>query len=168
MKDEADRYLGRRGPVIDRRSREKANSKLRRWNNLRGLASGNLRRSLVGVDTKIVDVPAMAGDRQREISRTRADVENDVTLGERHMVDETVAPHALARGHRDAEIIKGRQEVISCRWRVRSEEHTSELQSLMRISYAVFCLKKKTERRPNHATNTKQTRAHSANSYRDE
>src|SRR3546814_1825548 len=28
----------------------------------------------------------------------------------------------------------------------RSEEHTSELQSLMRISYAVFCLKKKTER----------------------
>src|SRR3546814_4011501 len=30
----------------------------------------------------------------------------------------------------------------SCR---RSEEHTSELQSLMRISYAVFCLKKKTQ-----------------------
>src|SRR3546814_1106763 len=30
------------------------------------------------------------------------------------------------------------------RWRIwRSEEHTSELQSLMRISYAVFCLKKK-------------------------
>src|SRR3546814_10070758 len=31
--------------------------------------------------------------------------------------------------------------------RERSEEHTSELQSLMRISYAVFCLKKKTETR---------------------
>src|SRR3546814_9966224 len=29
--------------------------------------------------------------------------------------------------------------------RPRSEEHTSELQSLMRISYAVFCLKKKNE-----------------------
>src|SRR3546814_6937280 len=29
----------------------------------------------------------------------------------------------------------------------RSEEHTSELQSLMRISYAVFCLKKKTQNR---------------------
>src|SRR3546814_6716477 len=28
---------------------------------------------------------------------------------------------------------------------LRSEEHTSELQSLMRISYAVFCLKKKTK-----------------------
>src|SRR3546814_10779646 len=31
------------------------------------------------------------------------------------------------------------------RRRIRSEEHTSELQSLMRISYAVFCLKKKKE-----------------------
>src|SRR3546814_10151872 len=30
----------------------------------------------------------------------------------------------------------------------RSEEHTSELQSLMRISYAVFCLKKKTTNEP--------------------
>src|SRR3546814_5946825 len=30
----------------------------------------------------------------------------------------------------------------------RSEEHTSELQSLMRISYAVFCLKKKTTQKP--------------------
>src|SRR3546814_3899361 len=30
----------------------------------------------------------------------------------------------------------------------RSEEHTSELQSLMRISYAVFCLKKKTTLQP--------------------
>src|SRR3546814_4508021 len=32
--------------------------------------------------------------------------------------------------------------------RARSEEHTSELQSLMRISYAVFCLKKKTQTKP--------------------
>src|SRR3546814_6253151 len=31
----------------------------------------------------------------------------------------------------------------------RSEEHTSELQSLMRISYAVFCLKKKTKKTKN-------------------
>src|SRR3546814_1135243 len=36
--------------------------------------------------------------------------------------------------------------LLSCvRSRSRSEEHTSELQSLMRISYAVFCLKKKTK-----------------------
>src|SRR3546814_2658298 len=34
---------------------------------------------------------------------------------------------------------------IQAREMLRSEEHTSELQSLMRISYAVFCLKKKTK-----------------------
>src|SRR3546814_4332439 len=34
----------------------------------------------------------------------------------------------------------------------RSEEHTSELQSLMRISYAVFCLKKKKKRYNTHTT----------------
>src|SRR3546814_3061916 len=36
-----------------------------------------------------------------------------------------------------------REPESSTRQRRRSEEHTSELQSLMRISYAVFCLKKK-------------------------
>src|SRR3546814_3717827 len=34
--------------------------------------------------------------------------------------------------------------------RARSEEHTSELQSLMRISYAVFCLKKKKKHNQKH------------------
>src|SRR3546814_8278100 len=34
----------------------------------------------------------------------------------------------------------------------RSEEHTSELQSLMRISYAVFCLQKQKNGRANHTT----------------
>src|SRR3546814_6248884 len=47
--------------------------------------------------------------------------------------DRTVARHVL--GHR----LVGRAD--------RSEEHTSELQSLMRISYAVFCLKKKKQRK---------------------
>src|SRR3546814_2324592 len=39
----------------------------------------------------------------------------------------------------------GRAGMIAglCKTPLRSEEHTSELQSLMRISYAVFCLKKK-------------------------
>src|SRR3546814_1192013 len=35
----------------------------------------------------------------------------------------------------------------------RSEEHTSELQSLMRISYAVFCLQKKTQHNVNYDDN---------------
>src|SRR3546814_5476855 len=37
----------------------------------------------------------------------------------------------------------------------RSEEHTSELQSLMRISYAVFCLKKKKEKKQHNQTSKK-------------
>src|SRR3546814_6392620 len=40
-----------------------------------------------------------------------------------------------------ARVRRSDQHAVSAR---RSEEHTSELQSLMRISYAVFCLKKKT------------------------
>src|SRR3546814_1453182 len=39
--------------------------------------------------------------------------------------------------------------------RIRSEEHTSELQSLMRISYAVLCLKKKHKK---HISNVRQER----------
>src|SRR3546814_4476371 len=39
----------------------------------------------------------------------------------------------------------------------RSEEHTSELQSLMRISYAVFCLKKKKKTQNTHDNTTQTT-----------
>src|SRR3546814_16881511 len=43
------------------------------------------------------------------------------------------------------DIVADVDDVRGCRAaQQRSEEHTSELQSLMRISYAVFCLKKKT------------------------
>src|SRR3546814_4916865 len=42
----------------------------------------------------------------------------------------------------------------------RSEEHTSELQSLMRISYAVFCLKKKTESKCSTKLSTRHTTLH--------
>src|SRR3546814_4678212 len=42
----------------------------------------------------------------------------------------------------------------------RSEEHTSELQSLMRTSYAVFCLKKKTHDNNNHNTAKQPTLYH--------
>src|SRR3546814_2063689 len=51
--------------------------------------------------------------------------------------------HKLAAGDVEgllAQIAKVRARVSTA---LRSEEHTSELQSLMRISYAVFCLKKK-------------------------
>src|SRR3546814_7521568 len=44
--------------------------------------------------------------------------------------------------------LRGAQVHDALRW--RSEEHTSELQSLMRISYAVFCLKQKKHNTINH------------------
>src|SRR3546814_5333862 len=53
-----------------------------------------------------------------------------------------VAPaHRALGGEREAHVAtaRGRAPAVG----VRSEEHTSELQSLMRISYAAFCLKKK-------------------------
>src|SRR3546814_1313323 len=45
--------------------------------------------------------------------------------------------------NRSCRLSAPRNKGLSCRVQARSEEHTSELQSLMRISYAVFCLKKK-------------------------
>src|SRR3546814_8798680 len=71
---------------------------------------------------RILEMRKFDGLSQREIAAalgvTESVVENDVQFGVRY----------LRAAWRDAE---------------RSEEHTSELQSLMRISYAVFCLKKK-------------------------
>src|SRR3546814_4539626 len=52
---------------------------------------------------------------------------------------------------------RGTQDVAQAG--TRSEEHTSELQSLMRISYAVFCLKKKNYI-INHQQNVHHSRAH--------
>src|SRR3546814_10039456 len=48
------------------------------------------------------------------------------------------------------------------RFEIRSEEHTSELQSLMRISYAVLCLKKKTN---NTTENPRQTQNDRSNHH---
>src|SRR3546814_6359117 len=63
----------------------------------------------------------------------------------------TVSGQPLRRSRRGCAAAAGRQGRVPCGalrgWRQpRSEEHTSELQSLMRISYAVFCLKKKTQK----------------------
>src|SRR3546814_9273531 len=66
-----------------------------------------------------------------------------------HVCTASQADTALALSHFDVCILdlglpdEDGMELL-CRWRDqgRSEEHTSELQSLMRISYAVFCLQK--------------------------
>src|SRR3546814_4710332 len=74
--------------------------------------------------------------RRARLERTQADRTGwSVQVHPRRRV-----PHVQPGRDRDA--AEGGQE--------RSEEHTSELQSLMRISYAVFCLKKKTTSITNH------------------
>src|SRR3546814_18377673 len=57
-----------------------------------------------------------------------------------HVHGARVAAVLVGRLHRIIDVIDGDEGAIRAG---RSEEHTSELQSLMRISYAVFCLKKK-------------------------
>src|SRR3546814_9791177 len=67
-----------------------------------------------------------------------------------HRLDREQQQHRLQRERAVEQILDA---VIACAEHARSEEHTSELQSLMRISYAVFCLKKKkiTRTRLDHA-----------------
>src|SRR3546814_1737389 len=60
----------------------------------------------------------------------------------------------VARGDLGVEI--GDAELVGIQ-KKRSEEHTSELQSLMRISYAVFCLKKKKTTVQTHSTGPNNT-----------
>src|SRR3546814_5860252 len=69
-------------------------------------------------------------------------------LGRRHeRVDRHLAGAGAGLGAMEPTILKlaSSESTAWCLPSSRSEEHTSELQSLMRISYAVFCLKKKTK-----------------------
>src|SRR3546814_7162845 len=59
----------------------------------------------------------------------------------------------LIQGGESLRSYKFNTHKINHRFCERSEEHTSELQSLMRNSYAVFCLKKKTQKQNNDYTN---------------
>src|SRR3546814_3053906 len=79
----------------------------------------------------------------------------DITVGEGHRLGkpDAIPVREFARAVRKVRpatcapieriFMLGRAQQIEDRRGARSEEHTSELQSLMRISYAVFCLKKK-------------------------
>src|SRR3546814_9333456 len=62
-------------------------------------------------------------------------------------------PKASAMEARRGETPQATRCVARQRAPARSEEHTSELQSLMRISYAVFCLKKKKQQKLNRIIN---------------
>src|SRR3546814_8121700 len=76
------------------------------------------------------------GERHHDIKRKVYAVLK--ALGLQHKLDQL--PQRLSGGEQQRVAIA----------RARSEEHTSELQSLMRISYAVFCLKKKKQPHKKH------------------
>src|SRR3546814_4405740 len=77
----------------------------------------------------------------------RAKIFGDANIGVDEVigVEDDILPVDLVEAYAHALLHTkiGERHVVA----LRSEEHTSELQSLMRISYAVFCLKKKNKRK---------------------
>src|SRR3546814_2134072 len=80
-----------------------------------------------------------AQDLHRQDPEVRAARAGEGAVGHSRGTKRNRVPRSLPRGGRGTRVIASMPACL-CR---RSEEHTSELQSLMRISYAVFCLKKK-------------------------
>src|SRR3546814_3279283 len=64
-----------------------------------------------------------------------------------HSIPIVNTAHAEGRNRHDARIVDQHVNPAKPLHCQRSEEHTSELQSLMSISYAVFCLKKQTQQK---------------------
>src|SRR3546814_10082171 len=83
------------------------------------------------------------------ISDWSSDVCSSDLPGHDRLSDERVSCRGAARPYRrraplsDPPLVGGHHDDQRRAAHIRSEEHTSELQSLMRSSYAVFCLKKK-------------------------
>src|SRR3546814_6630223 len=77
----------------------------------------------------------------------------DVQIFGQNLTDKTYFLNPNASGSSPGFITKSLGAPRTYGIRIRSEEHTSELQSLMRISYAVFCLKKK-KQNTNYQTRT--------------
>src|SRR3546814_1793397 len=95
---------------------------------------------LAGAADELADLPEVVLHVAGALHRVGVDLAlellEDLVVALAHDVCEHVEAPAVGHAdHRAVEVVVGR--------RLRSEEHTSELQSLMRISYAVFCLKKK-------------------------
>src|SRR3546814_8079093 len=103
------------------------------------------------------------GNGDAGVAEARREVDREVALEARQLADSRHAGEAAGQQggaqHRGADRTAGdggslriaadRADLEAPAREARSEEHTSELQSLMRISYAVFCLNK-------HNVNTKQ------------
>src|SRR3546814_8959027 len=90
------------------------------------------------------EMKAMAEEEMAAVAAALPAAEHDlaVKLLPRDVADERAAMLEIRAGTGGDEAALFAGDLL----RMRSEEHTSELQSLMRISYAVFCLKKKKQK----------------------
>src|SRR3546814_4545095 len=114
---------------------------------------------MVGKQARVAGIAAAGfyqfGQRQRvaqaEVEALRADrMQGLCGIADQHRARRDGLPGHRANGRIDAARADRKEAADAPAERaLRSEEHTSELQSLMRISYAVFCLKKKKNRTPN-------------------
>src|SRR3546814_2916726 len=110
-----------------------------------------------GARPEAVHPPAPAGDPDRGGERFF----QDVSVGLGHI---RRSAESLMQGGKPGHVTLSCSTAFASWWmlprlarfRARSEEHTSELQSLMRISYAVFCLKKKKKRKKTERQKTQK------------
>src|SRR3546814_4439848 len=100
------------------------------------VCSSDLGREVVafGIEEQAVE-HRLRGLQRRRLARAHDTVDVDQRFLARGVL---VHRQGVAEVGPDVDVVDGEQRDL-----FRSEEHTSELQSLMRISYAVFCLKKK-------------------------
>src|SRR3546814_4454229 len=109
------------------------------------VCSSDLGALAAGLHIQVLDdLQAVIADRRAGGDILVADLGGDL-VGQRGTVHGRLVVQRVAHAvERPFQVDRGRPGLQQCG---RSEEHTSELQSLMRISYAVFCLKKKNKRK---------------------
>src|SRR3546814_1834136 len=95
-----------------------------------------------------INIPADASEAQRSEALAKAQ-----DIAKRAQADAAAFAELAQNESQDAGTAKEGGKLGWITKGSRSEEHTSELQSLMRISYAVFCLKKKKEKKQTNTSN---------------
>src|SRR3546814_3556283 len=103
---------------------------------------GAVAAGILGSGSVILGASETAGRLYLEVEKEAARHNGDLQAAARVVVADLRARKQAIAGYGHPEH-KARDPRVGKLFEVRSEEHTSELQSLMRISYAVFCLKKK-------------------------
>src|SRR3546814_6323460 len=126
-----DKLLGIMVRRAENRTRDKALKTVRELQGHLRTLTGSCR---ILIDARTNGVDSLAQIEALDWQRFAVSVEQAEVLSRPETVDRTAE---LIERHRTVKLFAG------AFLNTRSEEHTSELQSLMRISYAVFCLKKK-------------------------